>query len=150
METNIKDVYAAGDCCNLYKYRMKPHSINSNEGIHWFQMRLWTQARAMGVYTAHCMTGINNDFGSDFCFELFTHITNFFGYKVIMLGRYNGQGLGKHIEAITKEVVITKEGLVKKENNNKISQGINNEYRDEYRDDDNITLSNQDIGNISI
>ena len=29
----------------------------------------------------------------DFCFEMFTHATNFFGYKVILLGLFNAQGL---------------------------------------------------------
>jgi hypothetical protein len=57
-------------------------------------MKLWTQARTSGVYTSHCMTGVKDNFGSDFCFELFTHMTSFLGYKVVMLGRYNGQGLG--------------------------------------------------------
>lgn len=33
----------------------------------------------------------------DFCFELFAHATRFFGYKVIILGLFNGQGLeGKY------------------------------------------------------
>ena len=27
----------------------------SASGSHWFQMRLWTQARAMGEHAAHCM-----------------------------------------------------------------------------------------------
>lgn len=31
----------------------------------------------------------------DFCFELFSHVTSFFGYKVVLLGLYNGQTLGK-------------------------------------------------------
>ena len=29
----------------------------------------------------------------DFCFELFAHVTKFFGYKVVLLGLFNGQGL---------------------------------------------------------
>ena len=29
----------------------------------------------------------------DFCFELFAHVTKFFGYKVVLLGLYNSQGL---------------------------------------------------------
>ena len=48
------------------------------------QMRLWTQARQMGAYAAKCMVAHSQ--GSavtmDFCFELFAHVTKFFGYKV--------------------------------------------------------------------
>ena len=29
----------------------------------------------------------------DFCFEVFAHITRFFGYKVVLLGLFNAQGL---------------------------------------------------------
>ncbi|KAH8877885.1 Pyridine nucleotide-disulfide oxidoreductase domain-containing protein 1 [Schistosoma japonicum] len=29
----------------------------------------------------------------DFSFELFTHVTYFFGFKVVLLGRFNGQGM---------------------------------------------------------
>ena len=66
-------------------------------------MRLWSQARQLGAYAANCMwshTGkqflstlrcYHGDFECDtvkqpvlrdFCFELFAHITKFFGYKV--------------------------------------------------------------------
>jgi hypothetical protein len=37
---------------------------------HWFQMRLWTQARIMGMYAAHCMAGKCEELGMDFNFEL--------------------------------------------------------------------------------
>jgi hypothetical protein len=44
METSVKDVYAAGDCCC---YRPATNSIEENEeetpSQHWFQMKLWTQ-----------------------------------------------------------------------------------------------------------
>ena len=29
----------------------------------------------------------------DFVFEIFSHVTRFFGYKVVLLGLYNAQGL---------------------------------------------------------
>ena len=29
----------------------------------------------------------------DFCFELFAHVTRFFGQKVVLLGLFNAQGL---------------------------------------------------------
>ncbi|VDM57936.1 unnamed protein product [Angiostrongylus costaricensis] len=45
------------------------------------EMRLWTQARQMGDYCARSMM-VNGKLDVDFCFELFTHTTSFFGYKV--------------------------------------------------------------------
>ncbi|GFR40960.1 hypothetical protein Agub_g1624, partial [Astrephomene gubernaculifera] len=59
----------------------------------WFQMRLWTQARVMGSYAAHCMLGLADELASGFNFELFTHVTRFMGAKVVLLGLYNGQRL---------------------------------------------------------
>mmetsp|Transcript_4853 Transcript_4853/g.13607 ORF Transcript_4853/g.13607 Transcript_4853/m.13607 type:complete len:151 (-) Transcript_4853:50-502(-) len=56
-------------------------------------MRLWTQALTMGAYAGQCMAGVAADHGLSFQFELFTHVTRFFGMKVVLLGRYNGQGL---------------------------------------------------------
>ena len=64
-------------------------------------MRLWTQARQLGAYAAKCMWSHTGEFPlncyhgddrscdivkqsilRDFCFELFAHVTKFFGYKV--------------------------------------------------------------------
>jgi hypothetical protein len=36
----------------------------------------------MGVYAAQCMSGKHVEMGGEFAFELFTHVTRFFGYKV--------------------------------------------------------------------
>ena len=41
METNLRNIYAAGDVCSCHHWKNSPH---------WFQMRLWTQARQMGAY----------------------------------------------------------------------------------------------------
>lgn len=86
METNLPDIFAAGDVCTV-----------DWTSDHWFQMRLWSQARQMGMYAAKCMhfTQTNEPLLQDFCFELFTHVTSFFGFKVILLGLYNAQGLDK-------------------------------------------------------
>lgn len=86
METNLPDIYAAGDVCTV-----------DWTSEHWFQMRLWTQARQMGMYAAKCMHSmyVNEKLLQDFCFELFTHVTSFFGFKVILLGLYNAQRLDK-------------------------------------------------------
>jgi len=86
METNLPDIFAAGDVCTV-----------DWTSEHWFQMRLWSQARQMGLYAAKCMHSslTNETILQDFCFELFTHVTSFFGFKVILLGLYNAQGLDK-------------------------------------------------------
>jgi NAD(P)H-nitrite reductase large subunit len=88
MQTSVPGVYAAGDCCSL------PWAPSH----HWFQMRLWSQAKLEGAYLAHCL--INGpriardaDLLFGFNFELFTHVTQFFGMKCIFLGLFNGQGL---------------------------------------------------------
>lgn len=89
LETGIVDVFAAGDV--IY-----PDWKFSDQWIH---MRLWTQARQTGHYAAKCMVAKSrNELDSmtlDFCFECFAHSTRFFGYKVILLGKFNGQGLLK-------------------------------------------------------
>lgn len=74
METSVPDVYAAGDACTI--------RVDGNQSTHWFQMRLWSQARAQGIYAAHCMCGMKDEFGSDMAFEIFTHVTRFLGKKV--------------------------------------------------------------------
>ncbi|CAN0172913.1 unnamed protein product [Scytosiphon promiscuus] len=82
------DIFAAGDCCSM-------------EGAeHWFQVRLWRQARSMGLYAAKCMTDSVDELGSGGDFDLFVHATHFFGYKVILLGRFNGQGLGSSTQRL--------------------------------------------------
>lgn len=98
METNLPDVYAAGDVC---------HTNWESNSKHWFQMRLWTQARQMGLYSAQCMSTHFKSGGKekqmlDFCFEMFTHVTKFFGHKVILLGLFNGQGLGTDCEVLLR------------------------------------------------
>ncbi|XP_032453582.1 pyridine nucleotide-disulfide oxidoreductase domain-containing protein 1 isoform X1 [Nasonia vitripennis] len=94
LETSEKDIFAAGDVC----------TAGWDIAWHWIQMRLWTQAHQMGRYAAKSMfsTLIDEEFLQDFCFELFTHVTKFFGYKVILLGLYNGQKLDKDYEILLR------------------------------------------------
>ncbi|XP_008547156.1 pyridine nucleotide-disulfide oxidoreductase domain-containing protein 1 [Microplitis demolitor] len=94
LETSATDVYAAGDVC----------SVGWDLAPQWFQMRLWTQAHQMGRYAAKTMVSSykNERFLQDFCFELFTHVTTFFGYKVVLLGLYNGQKLGRDYEILLR------------------------------------------------
>lgn len=94
MQTSIPGIFAAGDVC----YAGWSHAK------HWFQMRLWTQARQMGAMAGKSMAGsFNNEtVYQDFCFELFGHVTKLFGYQVVLLGRYNGQELGNNYEALLR------------------------------------------------
>lgn len=94
LETSEQGIFAAGDVS----------SAGWDIAMHWFQMRLWTQAHQMGRYAAKSMvsTSRNETFYQDFCFELFTHVTKFFGYKVVLLGMYNGQKLENEYEILLR------------------------------------------------
>ncbi|XP_077026362.1 pyridine nucleotide-disulfide oxidoreductase domain-containing protein 1 [Tamandua tetradactyla] len=94
MQTSIPDIYAAGDICTA---SWQPSPV-------WQQMRLWTQARQMGWYAAKCMAAANlgDTIDMDFSFELFAHVTKFFNYKVVLLGKYNAQGLGSDHELMLR------------------------------------------------
>lgn len=94
MMTSEPDVYAAGDVCTA----CWEHSLL------WQQMRLWTQARQMGWYAGRCIAAhvLSEPIELDFCFELFSHITKFFNYKVVLLGKFNGQGLGANQELLVR------------------------------------------------
>ncbi|RXG67793.1 Pyridine nucleotide-disulfide oxidoreductase domain-containing protein 1, partial [Armadillidium vulgare] len=94
METSISNIYSAGDVC----------SAGWNVAHHWFQYRLWTQARQMGAYAAKCMWASlsHEEIHMDFCFEMFAHVTKFMGYKVILLGLFNGQKLNQKYEILLR------------------------------------------------
>lgn len=72
METSIERVFAAGDVCT---------ASWDSEFPHWTQIRLWTQARQMGIFSARCM--LIDDILLDISLEIFAHATTFFGYKVV-------------------------------------------------------------------
>ncbi|XP_075972745.1 pyridine nucleotide-disulfide oxidoreductase domain 1 [Anticarsia gemmatalis] len=93
-QTSMKNIYAAGDVA----------SAAWDYAPHWFQLRLWTQARQMAGMAAKAMHAniMNEDVLQDFCFELFTHCTTLFGYQVILLGKYNAQGLGRDYEILLR------------------------------------------------
>lgn len=92
MQTSIAGVYAAGDVVHA----------NWQLASHWFQMRLWTQARQMGAMAGKSMSAEFNGepVYADFCFELFGHVTQLFGHQLVLLGKYNGQGLGTNYEVL--------------------------------------------------
>lgn len=79
MRSSVDGVYAAGDACCAAWARSEL----------WFQMRLWGQARQMGDWAAHCMAA--EHLGqpppmADARFDLFSHVTRFFGYRVRKAG----------------------------------------------------------------
>lgn len=94
METSVPNIYAAGDVCYAgWKWAQQ-----------WFQMRLWTQARQMGAMAGKSMAAKHNgeQIYPDFCFEIFGHVTQLYGYQVVLLGKYNGQGLDNKYEALLR------------------------------------------------
>eukprot|EP00753_Platysulcus_tardus_P022735 PLAT9950.1.p1 GENE.PLAT9950.1~~PLAT9950.1.p1 ORF type:complete len:546 (-),score=191.68 PLAT9950.1:139-1776(-) len=99
--TAAPHIFAAGDVCSL-----------SNDSQHWFQMRLWSQAHTMGQFAAQAMLGEVDELGGGLHFELFAHATRFFGFKVVLLGLFNGQGLGDDYEHVIRKRVVTSEGVV--------------------------------------
>lgn len=97
MKTSIDYIYAAGDIC----------TAGWQFATHWFQMRLWTQARQMGSMAGKSMSAAfnkisDNEIYQDFCFELFGHVTQLFGYQIVLLGKYNGQNLSNNYEVLIR------------------------------------------------
>lgn len=82
-----RGVYVAGDACTC------SWSKNWNDSPHWFQMRLWTQARILGAFAGACMVNAADEMAMGYNIELFAHTTRFLGENVILLGRYNAQGM---------------------------------------------------------
>ena len=99
------DVYAAGDCCTIVAEREE----KEEDSNHWFQMRLWDQAMYTGQKAGISMMSFENKFYDSLNFELFTHVTEAFGYKVVLLGRYNGQGMSEEyinaLQSISLEAI---------------------------------------------
>ena len=90
MRTSCAGVFAAGDACTVSR---GGGGGGGDGNAGWFQMRLWSQARSMGIRAAHCMLGVQDQMASDLAFDLFTHVTTFLGKRVVLLGSFNGQGL---------------------------------------------------------
>jgi len=94
MRTNIPGIYAAGDVA----------TAGWDASRHWLQMRLWTQARQSGLHAGKAMAAqlTNESIYSDFSFEIFSHVTQFFGHRVILLGLFNGQKLEGEVEYLVR------------------------------------------------
>jgi hypothetical protein len=99
----VPHLYAAGDVASM-----------RSSSPHWFQMRLWSQARLMGLHTGRCMAGWEDELGGGFNFELFSHVTEFFGYRIILLGLFNGQTLPLEVQDEIKNRVVNKDGVVER------------------------------------
>jgi len=86
MRTSAPNIYAAGDMVSCDQWPTNDL---------WFQMRLWTQAKQMGFYAGRCTAChlAKRDPSLYFNFDCFTHCTTFFGQRLVLLGRYNGQGI---------------------------------------------------------
>jgi pyridine nucleotide-disulfide oxidoreductase domain-containing protein 1 len=92
MKTSIDCVFAAGDVC----------SAGWEESSFWHQMKLWTQARQMGMMAGKSIVAEHRcePIYQDFCFELFSHVTKLYGYQVVLLGKFNAQGLDDNYELL--------------------------------------------------
>lgn len=94
MRASAEGVYAAGDLA----------SPGWTLATHWLPMRLWTQARQTGMQAAVAMVADakGEQVTQDFCFEMFAHVTKFFGFKVVLLGLFNGQKLDNQYEILLR------------------------------------------------
>ena len=110
MATSCPNVYAAGDCCHYTPSRggglgdKDQQDGGGGDSENWHQMKLWSQARILGRFAAQCMCDKDEENGGNASLKLFAHLTHFFGYKVVLLGRYNAQGFP---EPVVLEVKAT-------------------------------------------
>lgn len=94
MESSVQSVFAAGDCTTVRE---------GTFGEYWFQMRLWTQAVTAGRACGESMATWMREEGAEVLgleFEVFGHVTRFFGKRVVLLGLYNAQGIGEEFKII--------------------------------------------------
>jgi hypothetical protein len=117
-------VYAAGDCCSISIHLWDDDSLHSEVPL-WFQMRLWSQARSQGMYVADCvfqhvkdeirasirepMVKVSTstlEVASASSFDVFVHSTRLFQRPCLLIGLYNGQGLGEKYEEALKRSVL--------------------------------------------
>ena len=56
------------------------------------------------MHAARCMVqhSLSESLELDFCFEMFAHVTKFFGFKVVLLGLYNGQKLNNDYDVLLR------------------------------------------------
>ena len=110
METNLSGIFAAGDVASVTWVTPQDHVDAEGARItsHWFQMRLWDQAEQAGRHAALSMCALRDELSASMSFELFTHVTSCFGFKVVLLGLFNGQTLGSSYEMVLKERALAR------------------------------------------
>jgi hypothetical protein len=99
--TGSPHVFAAGDAASVAWPRAREAGGARGGPPTWLQMRLWSQARVAGAYAARHMAGAAEDVEADdggVAFELLSHVTAVMGFKLVLLGAFNGQGLGAEAE----------------------------------------------------
>lgn len=69
------------------------------------------QARVQGEIAGLAMSGELDELMGGVHFDLFAHMTRLWGFKVVLLGRFNGQGLGQEEVKAATTAVATAEGL---------------------------------------
>lgn len=92
--SSVPGIFAAGDCMTVRV---------GTAGVNWFQMRLWSQGMASGRACAQGMAQFLHGEHVEYMgldFEVFAHVTKFFSKKVVLLGRYNAQGLSTGFELL--------------------------------------------------
>lgn len=95
---NLKNVYAAGDCCLL--------NWPQEDRPYFYQMQLWSQAKLLGQWAATNM--IQHQEYLDFAFNTFAHVSNFFGFRIIYLGLYRENTNVKFLYRITENLEYVK------------------------------------------
>jgi len=125
-------VYAAGDAASiawgLGSADPTEGASPSDAGVdvggeHWLPMRLWTQGRVSGAYAgARMASGALSDstrgraalteleLEGGYNLDLFAHCTSLSGRRVVLLGRFNGQGLEAEYEEAVRSMAVPTAG----------------------------------------
>jgi pyridine nucleotide-disulfide oxidoreductase domain-containing protein 1 len=101
-------LFAAGDAASM---EWSPDDAEIDVGgPHWLQMRLWTQAKVTGSYCGARISSLlpeavrgaralsDLELEGGYNMEMFGHCTSLVGKKIVLLARFNGQGLDKEYE----------------------------------------------------
>ena len=107
-------VLAAGDAAAITASGGGAAADSDDGPPLWFQMRLWNQARIQGMLAARAATGCLDVLEAEdggVAFEMFAHVTRCLGYKVVLLGLFNGQGLGAAYEAALQRRVVVRDAV---------------------------------------
>jgi pyridine nucleotide-disulfide oxidoreductase domain-containing protein 1 len=82
-------IFAAGDCADADALaRCMPLGGSGNRGSLWFPLRTWGQGKTMGEQCARCMLDTPDE---ALTYSIFAHVTEFFEWKVVLLGLFDGR-----------------------------------------------------------